>query len=150
MKSIINDYQDKGIFPLPEDIIQCERINISHWKERRITILFQEATKANEQRKEKYNYFKAAAEFIQRLRVTDFLGCYHLVHGNLSSLDQNVTVNHAWLEELDFVYEVSVGHKRLFLKEDFYIKDSITNVRRYTVHQALKLIMLHGNCGPWD
>jgi hypothetical protein len=147
MKSIVNDCQDQGILPLPEDIIQCERIILPHWKERRITILFPEATTANEK---KYKYFKAAAEFIQRLLVTDFLGCYHLVHGNLSSLDQDVTVNHAWLEELDFVYEVSEGNNRLFLKEDYYMKDAITNVRKYTVYQALKLIKLHGNCGPWD
>jgi hypothetical protein len=115
-----------------------------------MTIASIEQTTTDENRKEQYTYFKAAAEFIQRLRVTDFLGCYHLVHGNLRSLTQDVNINHAWLEELDFVYEVSEGQNRLFLKEDYYIQDTITNVRKYTVNQALKLMKIHGNCGPWD
>lgn len=95
------------------------------------------------------NCFKAAAELMQQLKIKDFLGQHRLVHGNLASLNQEKPVNHAWLEELDFVYDCSNGHNRLLLKENFYLDDLITNVRKYTVRQALKLIKSSGNWGPW-
>ena len=72
------------------------------------------------------------------------------MHGNLASLDQDKPVNHAWLEELDFVYDISDGHKRLLLKKDYYLNDTITGVKEYTILQALKLIKSSGNWGPWD
>ena len=97
-----------------------------------------------------YNCFKAAAELIQQLRIKDFFGQHRLVHGNLASLNQDKHVNHAWLEELDFVYDISDGHKRLLLKKDYYLSDKITGVKKYTIRQALKLIKSSGNWGPWD
>lgn len=63
------------------------------------------------------NCFKAAAQLIQQLRIKDYRGHLRLVHGNLASLDQDKLVNHAWLEELDFIYDFSGGHKRLCLKD---------------------------------
>ncbi|BBO83118.1 hypothetical protein DSCO28_36840 [Desulfosarcina ovata subsp. sediminis] len=96
-----------------------------------------------------YNCFKAAAEFIQQLQIKDFFGHHRLVHGNLASLNQDKPVNHAWLEELDFVYDISDGHKRLLLKKDYYLNDTITDVKKYTTRQALKLIKSSGNWGPW-
>ena len=97
-----------------------------------------------------YNCFKAAAKLIQQLRIKDSFGKHRLVHGNLASLDQDKPVNHAWLEELDFVYDISDGHKRLLLKKDYYLNDTITGVKEYTILQALKLIKSSGNWGPWS
>jgi hypothetical protein len=96
-----------------------------------------------------YNCFKAAAELIQQFRTNDFFEQHRLVHGNLASLNQDKPVNHAWLEELDFVYDISDGNKRLLLKEDYYLHDTITDVKKYTIRQALKLFQSSGNWGPW-
>jgi hypothetical protein len=103
-----------------------------------------------EKRDIQYNCFEAAAELIQQLRIKDFFGQHRLVHGNLASLKQDKPVNHAWLEELDFVYDISDGHKRLLLKKDYYLNDTITGVKKYTIRQALELIKSSGNWGPWD
>jgi hypothetical protein len=97
-----------------------------------------------------HNCFKVAAELIQQLRIKDFFGHHRLVHGNLASFNQDKPVNHAWLEELDFVYDISDGHKRLFLKKEYYLNDTITGVKKYTIRQALKHIKSSGNWGPWD
>ena len=101
-------------------------------------------------RKIQKNSFKVAAEFIKQLRFRDFLGNHRLVHGNLASLSQDEPVNHAWLEDLDFVYDISNGHKKLFLKDNYYLEDMITKVKKYTVSQAIILNKFHGNWGPWE
>jgi hypothetical protein len=62
--------------------------------------------------------FKASAEFIQVPHDKDGLDDYRLVHGNVATLSQDGAVNHAWIEEIDFVYELSEGHKSLFSKDD--------------------------------
>lgn len=54
--------------------------------------------------------FRASAEFIQIPHDTDGPDDYRLVHGNVATLRQDIAVNHAWVEELDFVYELGEGH----------------------------------------
>ena len=119
-------------------------------KQENVAILSSNLNTDYQNRDIQYNCFKAAAELIQQLRIKDFFGQHRLVHGNLASLNQDEPVNHAWLEELDFVYDISNGHKRLFLKKDYYHNDAITGVKIYTIHQALKLIKSSGNWGPWS
>lgn len=114
------------------------------------TLLSPNLTADYRNQKIQYNCFKAAAELIQQLRIKDFFGQHRLVHGNLASLNQDKPANHAWLEELDFVYDFSDGHKRLLLKKDYYLNDTITGVKKYTICQALKLMKSSGNWGPWD
>ena len=50
-------------------------------------------------------------------------GYYRLVHGNVVRLSQEVAVNHAWIEEIDFVYELSGEHKILFSNDGYYEKE---------------------------
>ena len=126
-------------------------IMILFQKHENATILFSSNLNADCRKRDiQHNCFKAAAELIQQLRIKDFFGRHRLVHGNLASLTQDKPVNHAWLEDLDFVYDISDGHKRLLLKNDYYFNDTITDVKKYTIRQALKLIKSSGNWGPWD
>jgi hypothetical protein len=118
--------------------------------EKMATQLFPNLTAQSRKRDIPYNCFRVAAELIQQLRIKDFFGQHRLVHGNLASLDHNEAANHAWLEELDFVYDISDGHSRLILKKDYYLNDTITGVKEYTIRQALKLFKSSGNWGPWD
>ena len=62
----------------------------------------------------------------------------------------DVSVNHAWIEEIDFVYEFSEGRKILFSKDDYYKKNKIINVRTYTAQEAITLIGEYGHWGPWN
>jgi hypothetical protein len=94
--------------------------------------------------------FRASAEFIQIPHVTDGPDDYRLVHGNVATLSQDVAVNHAWIEEIDFVYELSGGRKILFSKDDYYKNNKIINVRTYTAQEAITLIGLSGHWGPWN
>lgn len=94
--------------------------------------------------------FRASAEFIQLPHITDGPDDYRLVHGNVSTLPQNATVNHAWVEEKDFVYELGKGHKRLFSKDEYYEKNKNINVRIYTAQEATILIGIYGHWGPWN
>lgn len=112
--------------------------------------MFSNLTANYQKRKIQHNCFKAAAELIQQLQIKDFFGHHRLVHGNLASFNQDRSVNHAWLEELDFVYDISDGHNQLLLKEDYYLNNTITNVKEYTIRQALDLIKSRGNWGPWE
>lgn len=114
------------------------------------TLLSSILNSENVNRKIHHNCFKVAAELIQQLCTRDFLKDHRLVHGNLASLNQDKPVNHAWLEELDFVYDVSNGHKKLILKDDYYLGDEITRIKKYTVCQAINLIESHSNWGPWE
>jgi hypothetical protein len=93
-----------------------------------------------EKKRIRNNCFKAAAELIQQLQIKDVLGHHRLVHGNLASLNQDKPVNHAWMEELDFVYDFSGGNKRLFMKENYYLDETITKVKKYTAYEAQKWI----------
>lgn len=94
--------------------------------------------------------FRASAEFIQKPHIIDGPDDYRLVHGSLATLQQDVAVNHAWIEEIDFVYELSEGHKILFSKDDYYKKNKIINVRTYTAQEAITLIGVYGHWGPWN
>jgi hypothetical protein len=94
--------------------------------------------------------FRASAEFIQIPHVTDGPDDYRLVHGNVAELPQDVAVNHAWIEEIDFVYELSGGRKILFSKDDYYKNNKIINVRTYTAQEAITLIGVYGHWGPWN
>jgi hypothetical protein len=75
--------------------------------EKMATQLISNLTAQSRKRDIPYNCFRVAAELIQQLRIKDFFGQHRLVHGNLASLDHNGSANHAWLEELDFVYDFS-------------------------------------------
>lgn len=94
--------------------------------------------------------FRVSAEFIQLPHVTEGPDDYRLVHGNVATLSQDVAVNHAWVEEIDFVYELSEGHKSLFSKDDYYKKAKIINGRTYTAQEAITLIGVYGHWGPWN
>jgi hypothetical protein len=94
--------------------------------------------------------FRASAEFMQKPHITDGQDDYRLVHGNVATLSQDAAVNHAWIEEMDFVYELSEGHKCLFSKDDYYKKNKIINVRTYTAQEAIALTGVYGHWGPWN
>jgi hypothetical protein len=94
--------------------------------------------------------FRASAEFIQIPHVTDGPDDYRLMHGNVAALPQDVEVNHAWIEEIDFVYELSEVHKIMFSKDDNYKKNKIINVRTYTSQEAITRIGVCGHWGPWN
>ena len=94
--------------------------------------------------------FKAAAEYIQRQHLMDGPHDYRLVHGILTPPRQDRSANHAWVEEEDFVYEVSKRHKLLFSKDDYYKQNQITHIRKYTVEEVFKHIDKYGHSGPWD
>ena len=107
-------------------------------------------TKSDKNNTPKGDCFEAVAKFIQRPEITDWPDDYRLVHGNIAKLRQDESVNHAWIEENDFVLEVSCGRNMRFSK-DLYLKTNrVTNIRRYTVLEALKLISKYGHWGPWD
>jgi hypothetical protein len=94
--------------------------------------------------------FEAAAKFIQQAAVVDWPDDYRLVHGNVATLRQDDAVNRAWVEEKNIVHEVSSGRNLMFSRDDYYERHKITNIRTYTVLQALELALEHGHCGPWD
>ena len=94
--------------------------------------------------------FRASAEFVQKLHITDGPDDYRLVHGNVATLRQDSAVNHAWVEELDFVYELGEEHKSLFSKDEYYTRNRIINVRTYTAQEAITLIGVYGHWGPWS
>jgi hypothetical protein len=94
--------------------------------------------------------FRASAEFIQRPHATDGPDNYRLAHGNVAGLRQDTAVNHAWVEELDFIYELSEGHKNLFMKDEYYKDNKIINVRTYTAKEATERIGEYGHWGPWN
>ena len=84
--------------------------------------------------------FRASAEFMQKPHITDGPDDYRLAHGNVATLSQDSAINHAWVEEIDVVYELGEGHKSLFSKDDYYKKNKIINVRTYTAQEAINLI----------
>ena len=104
----------------------------------------------NEKSKPQLASFRASAEFMQKPRFTDGPDDYRLVHGNVATLSQDVAVNHAWVEEIDFVYELSGGHKSLFSKDEYYQNNKIINVPTYTAQEAITLIGVYGHWGPWN
>lgn len=105
---------------------------------------------SDEKSKPQLACFRASAEFMQKPHITDGPDDYRLVHGNVATLPQDAAINHAWIEEIDFVYELSEGHKRLFSKDDYYKKNKIINVRTYTAQEAITLIGVYGHWGPWN
>jgi hypothetical protein len=109
-----------------------------------------ESIHPDERSKQQLACFRASAEFVQLPHLTDGLDDYRLVHGNVATLPQDVTVNHAWVEEKDFVYELDKGHKSLFSKDEYYEKNKIINVRTYTAQEAIALIGIYGHWGPWN
>ena len=105
---------------------------------------------SDEKSKPQLACFRASAEFMQKPHITDGPDDYRLVHGNVATLPQDAEINHAWIEEIDFVYELSEGHKRLFSKDDYYKKNKIINVRTYTAQEAITLTGVYGHWGPWN
>jgi hypothetical protein len=77
---------------------------------------------------------------VQKPHITNGPDAYRLVHGNVATLPQDVAVNHAWVEEIDFVCELGEGRRSLFSKVDYYKKNKIINVRTYTAQEAITLI----------
>jgi hypothetical protein len=104
----------------------------------------------DERFKPQFACFRASAEFMQKPHITSGPDDYRLAHGNVATLPQDAAVNHAWIEEIDFVYELSDGHKILFSKDDYYKKNKIINVRTYTAQEAITLIGVYGHWGPWN
>jgi len=100
--------------------------------------------------KQQFSCFRASAEFIQIPHGTDGPDDYRLIHGHVAALSKDVAVNHAWVEEIDFVYEFSDGHKSLFSKDEYYKINNIINVRTYTAQEAVTLIGVYGHWGPWN
>ena len=95
--------------------------------------------------------FEAAGKFVSAPEVVDYPDDYRLVHGNAAKLRQSETVNHAWVEEGDeIVHEVSNGRNDVYMKKAYHKRHQITNVRTYTVEEALLLLVRHGHWGPWD
>lgn len=94
--------------------------------------------------------FQAALKFVQQPGIWDYPEDYRVVHGNAATLRQDETINHAWVEEKDIVHEVSNGQHQIFSKSDYYKHFVITNVRRYTVDEAVSLCIRQGHWGPWD
>jgi len=93
--------------------------------------------------------FEAAARFIREVAM-DNPERYLLVHGNVAKLRQDEAVNHAWVEEGDIVHEVSNKRHLRVLKNEYYEKHRITNVRTYTLERTLLLRLKHNHSGPWD
>ncbi len=84
--------------------------------------------------------FEAVIKFIEDPTVLEFPDDYRVVHGNVAALRQDEAVNHAWIEEGDeVIHEVSGGRKNVIFKDAYYQKHQVTNVRRYTVAEALSL-----------
>ena len=95
--------------------------------------------------------FEAAGKFVRAPEVVEYPDDYRLVHGNVAKLRQNEAVNHAWVEEDDeIVHEVSNGRNDVYMKKVYYEKHQVSNVRAYTVEEALLLLVQHGHWGPWD
>ena len=94
--------------------------------------------------------YEAAMNFILDPAVIEFPDDYRLVHGNVAALRQDEAVNHAWIEEGDVVHEISNGQNLAFHKESYYKHHQITNVRRYTAPEAIRLYVEHDHYGPWD
>jgi hypothetical protein len=94
--------------------------------------------------------FKAAAEFIQQPHAMDGPDDYRLAHGKMATSLQGEAVDHAWVEEGDFVYEVSERHHLLYSKDEYYKKNKITHVRTYTVKEVIEFIDEYGHFGPWN
>ena len=109
-------------------------------------MLFSEPIKPNVKSKLQYDCFKAAAGFIKQPHVLEGPDNYRLDRGNVAKSQHDEAINHASVEELDFVYELSGGHKILFTKDDYY-KKKITNVRKYTIQEVLELTGKHGHWG---
>lgn len=94
--------------------------------------------------------FVAAGKFISADVILDYPQDYRLVHGNLRHLRQDVTFNHAWVEEADFVLEISNGQNIVLPREAYYQAQGVTTVRKYTPEEALVLMIRHGHWGPWE
>jgi hypothetical protein len=105
---------------------------------------------ADEKSKPQLACFRASAEFMQKPHIADGPHDYRLVHGNVATLSQDVAVNHARVEEIDFVYELGDGHKRLFSRDEYYKINKIINVRTDTAQEAITLIGIYGHWGPWN
>src|SRR5256885_12173247 len=92
------------------------------------------------------NCYDAALKYMQD--HADDPDDLRLVHGNVATLRQDEDVNHAWIEEENAVYEVANGRNKLLLKDSYYKELGVTNVRRYTLLEAVTLALKHGRSGP--
>lgn len=94
--------------------------------------------------------FEVVIKFIEDPAVLEFPDDYRVVHGNVAALRQDEAVNHAWIEEGNVAHELSNGQNVAVFKDAYYKQHRITNIRRYTVEQALSLCVKTGYYGPWE
>ena len=109
-----------------------------------------ESILTDEKSKQQFSGFRASAEFVQIPHVTDERDDYRLAHGHVATFSQDVAVNHAWVEEIDFVCAFCDGHKRLFSRDGYYKSHKIYSVRTYTAQEAITLIGIYGHWGSWN
>lgn len=94
--------------------------------------------------------FSAAGKFIAQDHVVRFPKDFRLVHAKLARLRQDVTANHAWVEEGDQVHEVSNGRHLIVPKQVYYRDVGVVDVRTFAPLEAIRLMISHGHWGPWD
>jgi hypothetical protein len=73
-----------------------------------------------------------------------------LVHANVAHLTQEEPVNHAFVEDDKFVFEMSNGMCAMVPKDKYYQALGITNVRNYTGIEAIEHMIRNNSYGPWD
>lgn len=71
-----------------------------------------------------------------------------LVHAEVTSGDN--TFPHAWTEEGDKVHEKSNKQNIIVNKDDYYKEFKPTNIKKYSLHQALVTSVRQRHYGPWD
>lgn len=91
--------------------------------------------------------YVVAAQTAQECPLPEML----IVHGEIVSgaLLGHIVIGHAWNEVGDVVFDYSNGNKVATRKEKYYAVHKPTNIRRYTVEQALELMLETEHYGPW-
>ena len=77
---------------------------------------------------------------------------WKLCHGTVSGQGhlEGKRFDHAWNEEGDIVFDNSNGRDIVMRKERYYELGKISDVKRYTREQAMKLMLKTKNFGPWE
>lgn len=95
------------------------------------------------------NCYKAAATLLIDNRDLSFLLC----HGDAIGTGpiKGIKFGHAWVETPDgnLVFDFANGKQAIVPAAIYYKVGQITNVHRYTIKQAAKLIVEHAHYGPW-
>ena len=72
-----------------------------------------------------------------------------LIHAEVYSFTLKRMIGHALVEtETGFIYEPVVN--RYFRKEDLYPKYKIKELTRYSIEEALLMVLREDNYGPWE